>query len=74
MSVLDRATRRVLGCCLLALLAGTLLRLHGSSIAMWNSPAAPRVGLLLGVARDIRVDEWGIVTPAMLSQARHDPQ
>jgi hypothetical protein len=66
----------VCGALLLLLILGTLLKLHGSSIAVWNRIVPGRSqlqGTLLGTPKVIRMDEWGMITPAMLSQARHRP-
>lgn len=47
--------------------------LHGSSLAMWDAYLTDRTAeyrrpLLLGVARQIRSDEWAIQTPSTLGQ------
>ncbi len=61
----------------LALLAaGTLARLHGSSIGIWNSGfpgRTPDDGVVAGTPRFIRIDEWSVVTPAILSQLNRSP-
>ena len=48
-------------------------RLNGSSVGVWQEvlrePGPPR-GLLLFKPERIRADEWRVVTPSMLSQAR----
>src|SRR5213080_952330 len=52
------------------------LKLSGSSVGMWrNLLAEPGIarGLILSSPKHLRVDEWGIWTPAMLSQARQNP-
>ena len=52
------------------------LKLNGSSVGMWRNllqePGLPR-GLIFSAPKRIRVDEWAIWTPAMLSQARQVP-
>lgn len=52
------------------------LKLNGSSVGVWQEvlrePGRPP-GLLLFTPRHIRADEWYVVTPSMLSQARHSP-
>lgn len=52
------------------------LKLNGSSVGMWRNlleePGIAR-GLLFSSPKRIRVDEWSIWTPAMLSQARQVP-
>jgi len=66
-------------CCVGAALLFCLclaMKLNGSSIGMWRTlllePGIPR-GLLFSSPKQIRVDEWCIWTPAMLSQARQKP-
>lgn len=61
---------------LVALAAGTFAGLHGSSIGIWNSAfpgQPPRAGVLAGTPRFIRIDEWSVVTPAILSQLNQSP-
>jgi hypothetical protein len=61
---------------LLALILGTALKLHGSSIGIWNRltpERSPTSGVLWGTPRLVRVDEWSVITPAMVSQARQHP-
>ncbi len=52
------------------------LKLNGSSVGMWSNllmeKSAPR-GLLYSSPKRIRVDEWGVWTPAALSQAKQRP-
>ena len=52
------------------------LKLNGSSIGVWQEtlwePGPPR-GLLFFKPEFIRADEWHVVTPSMLSQARQSP-
>ena len=52
------------------------LKLNGSSVGMWSvllqEHSRPR-GLLFSTPKLLRIDEWGIWTPAMLSQARQVP-
>src|SRR2546430_6679974 len=52
------------------------LKLNGSSVGMWRNlltePGIAR-GLIFSSPKQVRVDEWGIWTPAMLSQARQNP-
>src|SRR5438067_12356643 len=52
------------------------LKLSGSSVGMWrNLLAEPGIarGLILFSPKHLRGEEWGIWTPAMLSQARQNP-
>ena len=52
------------------------LKLNGSSVGMWSvvlqEHSRPR-GLLFSSPKLLRIDEWGIWTPAMLSQAQQVP-
>jgi hypothetical protein len=52
------------------------LELNGSSVGMWRDlltePGVAR-GLIFSAPKRIRVDEWGVSTPSMLSQARQKP-
>jgi hypothetical protein len=60
----------------LLLAINVLLKLNGSSSAMWRYFADGRLpdnGLLFGSAKDIRADEWMTQTPWMLSQAAMEP-
>lgn len=67
----------VVGAVLLAILIlCTVFKLHGSSVGMWNRVfrrPTPSSELLWGTPRNIRIDEWSLITPAMLSQAHHRP-
>ena len=53
-----------------------VLKLNGSSVGMWRNlltePGIAR-GLIFSSPKQVRVDEWGIWTPAMLSQAQQNP-
>lgn len=53
------------------------LKLNGSSVGVWqeilHQPGPPR-GLLLFKPEGIRADEWRVVTPSMLSQAKQSPR
>jgi len=54
-----------------------VLKLNGSSVGMWRNlltePGIAR-GLIFSSPKQVRVDEWGIWTPSMLSQARQNPR
>ncbi len=70
------AKRFLLGVALL-FLAAVACNLNGSSTTFWRSSGLgdirvrdARLGLLLGVPKHIRGDEWFVWTPAILSQAR----
>ena len=62
-------------CCGLFLIC-VLLRLNGSSSALWakvlGTPNEP-TGLIAGVPRPTRSDEWLVWTPAALAQLHHLP-
>ena len=63
----------------LALLGlAVLLKLNGSSLGMWAAcvpdGAHPDDGLVLGVDRSVRSDEWAVFTPMSLSQYANDFQ
>ena len=63
------------GICIALFLLLTLLKIHGASVAMWNQivpdGSNPKRGIISGQARAIRVDEYGVLTPYMLSQAKN---
>jgi hypothetical protein len=53
------------------------LKLNGSSVGMWRSlltESGIARGLIFSSPKQVRVDEWGIWTPSMLSQARQNPR
>jgi len=55
---------------------GVGLKLNGSSIGMWQKilrESGPPPGLLLFEPQLIRIDEWNVTTPSILSQARQSP-
>jgi hypothetical protein len=60
----------------LLFIIGVAFQLNGSSVGMWrellSEPDGAR-GLVFSTPKRIRVDEWGIWTPSMLSQARQTP-
>ena len=49
-----------------------LLQISGSSIGAWgsfiNSNVPPDNGVIIGKSREIRTDEWAVLTPMMFSQ------
>lgn len=60
--------------CLILFVFCVLLEVSGSSIGMWNTyVGGSDGGILLGVSRPIRTDEWAVSTPMALSQYV-DPQ
>jgi hypothetical protein len=68
--VFDRKTKLFLLILLTTYLALSLLKVHTSSIANWDimfgKPASQSV--LLGTPKFIRMDEWMVISPAILSQ------
>ena len=56
----DGRTRSVLAALFLILVVGTVFKLHGSSIGVWNSilsDATQDDGILLGTPKVVRIDE-----------------
>ncbi len=53
-----------------------VLQIHGSSVAVWkkvlNDNSSPS-GILFSTPKEVRTDEWLAWTPAVLSQALHNP-
>jgi hypothetical protein len=74
----DRKAVLLLVFCLVAFIALTLGKINYASTASWNN-FVPEKGKqiigapLLGTAKEIRSDEWHVVTPFMLSQANQVP-
>ncbi|WP_128545533.1 DUF7657 domain-containing protein [Larkinella soli] len=72
----DRKVRWFLGLCAALFFVLTFLKIHYSSIPMWNQilpdGSDPKRGLVSGTARPIRMDEWAVMVPFMLSQAQRD--
>ena len=68
--VFDNKTKLFLLILLTAYLALSLLKVHTSSIANWDVMFGKPVpqSVLLGKPRFIRMDEWMVSTPAILSQ------
>jgi hypothetical protein len=57
---------------------GAAFKVHGSSIGIWHYRLGPAYrsddsGVLFGTPKGIRIDEWNIFTPAILSQATLHP-
>jgi hypothetical protein len=59
----------------LYLLFTTFFNINGSSVAMWNDFFNQKTDtqILFGTPKNIRVDEWAIHTPAILSQCNTKP-
>ena len=72
-----KTSRRIVAACTLILVIATLLKLNGSSSAMWRFYAdgrRPGQDLILGSAKDVRADEWMVQTPWILSQGASEPR
>ena len=77
-SVVPRLSRphRVALLALVVLCAvGVAANLHGFSLAAWHAHIddSPAEEVLLGEARPIRSDDWGVQIPLGLAQLSHDP-
>jgi hypothetical protein len=71
-----RTCRRVVTGLALVFALATVLKINGSSSAIWRFEADGRLpddGVLLGGVKDIRSDEWMVQTPWILSQVANDP-
>jgi hypothetical protein len=72
----DRRIVRLIAIVALYFVASVALQLHGSSLAVWKSvlhdEASPS-GIVFSTPKSVRTDEWLAWTPAVLSQALHDP-
>lgn len=55
---------------LAVIVLGVVFKINGSSIGTWALyfPGATESGVLLGMSRPIRSDEWAVITPFALSQ------
>lgn len=69
----DKRVRLFLFICAGLFVLLTLARINYSSIALWNQilpdGSDPKRGLITGSPHTIRLDEWGVMTPSILSQA-----
>ena len=69
----DRRVKWFIGICVGLFIVLTLAKINYSSIGMWNTVVPDgsdaRRGIVSGTPRSIRIDEWGVVTPFMMSQA-----
>jgi hypothetical protein len=59
----------------LYVLLTTCFNINGSSVGMWDQALNSKTDnhILIGTPKGIRVDEWGIQTPAILSQCNSTP-
>jgi hypothetical protein len=73
---LDRRILALFAVLVSVLALETALGLNGSSIGIWAralDEGNPNASQVLGTPKAIRADEWAFITPAILSQAHHDP-
>ncbi len=69
----DRRVRLLIGICVGLFILLTLAKINYSSITIWNQVlpdgSDPKRGLITGTPHNMRLDEWGVLAPAFLSQA-----
>ena len=69
----DKRVKWFIGICVGLFILLTLAKINYSSIGMWNTvlPDGSDIkrGVISGTPKSIRIDEWGVVTPFMMSQA-----
>ncbi|WP_461052172.1 DUF7657 domain-containing protein [Spirosoma arcticum] len=69
----DKRVKWFIGICIGLFILLTLAKINYSSIGMWNTVipdgADAKRGIVLGTPKQIRMDEWAILAPFMLSQA-----
>ena len=69
----DRRVKWLIGICVGLFIFLTLAKINYSSISMWNTVipdgSDAKKGLISGTPKQIRMDEWAVVTPFMMSQA-----
>ncbi|WP_245826300.1 DUF7657 domain-containing protein [Spirosoma rigui] len=69
----DKRVKWFIGICIGLFIILTLAKINYSSIGMWNTVlpdgSDAKRGVVSGTPKSIRIDEWAIVTPFMLSQA-----
>ncbi len=69
----DRRVKWFIGICVGLFLVLTLAKINYSSVGMWNTVipdgSDAKRGIVSGTPKSIRIDEWGVVTPFMMSQA-----
>src|SRR3990167_6647276 len=72
--LVDRRVLWLLVACALAFVFLVGFKFHGSSAPMWNQVFGtnPREGLILGLPKIIRSDEWYATMPMVLAQANRD--
>lgn len=71
----DKRLKWFLGVCFGLFVLLTLAKMHYSSIPYWNQVipdgSDPKRGLMAGKPLPIRIDEWGVSTPFILSQVQN---
>lgn len=69
----DKRVKWFIGICIGLFIVLTLAKINYSSIGMWNTVlpdgSDARRGIISGTPKPIRMDEWAILSPFMLSQA-----
>lgn len=72
----DKKLKWLIGICVGLFILTTLAKIHPISLAMWNDllndGSNPRRGLISGQPRRIRMDDYAVGTPWILSQANKD--
>ncbi|MFD2572377.1 hypothetical protein ACFSUS_17185 [Spirosoma soli] len=72
----DRRVKWFVGICIGLFVILTVLKINYSSVAMWNTVipdgSDARRGIIAGTPKSIRMDEWAVSTPAILSQYYND--
>lgn len=72
----DKKVKWLIGIVTLIFFLFTAAKIHYSSIPIWNQiindGSQPNRGLISGKVRSIRMDEYAVTTPFMLSQANKD--
>jgi len=76
MIIWDKKLVGLLAICFILLFFASIFKLNGSSVDSWNTlfGRLKQTNVILGKARAVRIDEWMVVTPWMLSQAKHSPR
>lgn len=71
-----RSRRLIIWLLVMGYVAASLLKLNGSSTALWQwygDREVPRAGIFVGSPKDVRSDEWLLQTPWIWSQAVRMP-
>ena len=75
MIIWDKKVAGLFALCFILLISASILKINGSSVDNWNIllGKTKQTNVILGKARPVRIDEWMVVTPLMLSQAKQIP-